>query len=371
MLANIIAGLGIFILSIAATTWALSPARETYVAPHTIETATTTGETPLPTEEKRVEATQEKPPQKVAPTTVTPTPAPKKSVPPPTPAKAQPTQTEFESAATLLRLALVNIICVSGDPRTPSLSGTGVIVDPKGIIVTNTHVAQHYLLADDPAFDVSCVIRTGSPARNSYTARPIFISSEWLTKNAQLFGTTHAKGTGEHDYAFLAITGSATAAPLPSYFPSIALAKGDAIDAEPVVVGSYAAQFLTYGQIEFSFYPTLVYGIVSDVFTFGDGVIDVVTITGSAAAQQGSSGGGIARADGTLEAVISVSTIEGSTAERTLVGLTAAYLRRAYEAETGKSLDALFALSPTEAAAEFSSKIPDLRAKLSPYIVKN
>jgi hypothetical protein len=366
MLAHIIAGIGIFILSIAASTWLLFPTQETYVAPNITPTATTTPVLEEPTKEDPPKKTEE--PKKVAPPVTTPPPPPKQALPPQEPA---PTQTEFEATATLLRSALVNIICTSGDPQIRSISGTGVVIDPKGVIATNTHIAQYFLLTGDPTFDVSCVIRSGSPARKAYLARPIFISGEWIARNAALFGTAHAKGTGEHDFAFLAITGSATSAPLPSYFAFTPLAMGNAEAEEPVVVGSYAAQFLTSAQIESYFYPTLVYGVVADIFTFGESSVDVVTLTGSAAAQEGSSGGGIARANGTLEAIISVSTIEGSTAERTLVGLTATYLRRAYEAESGKTLASLLSLSPAEAAAEFSTKIPDLRAQIVPYISEN
>jgi hypothetical protein len=49
----------------------------------------------------------------------------------------------------LLRGAIVNIICIQGGGLRGS-SGSGVIVDPRGIILTVAHVGQNFLLRDYP-----------------------------------------------------------------------------------------------------------------------------------------------------------------------------------------------------------------------------
>ena len=72
----------------------------------------------------------------------------------------------LDNSATALRNALVNIICsVPIGSDLHSISGSGIIIDSKGIILTNAHIAQYFLFADR---DVSCVIRSGSPATNKY-----------------------------------------------------------------------------------------------------------------------------------------------------------------------------------------------------------
>src|SRR3989344_2224120 len=64
------------------------------------------------------------------------------------------------------RAALVNVLCVTkiGGPFAP-ISGSGVIVDSRGVVLTNAHVGQFFLLRDfrERGF-IDCVVRTGSPA---------------------------------------------------------------------------------------------------------------------------------------------------------------------------------------------------------------
>jgi len=294
-----------------------------------------------------------------------PTATVQKTVAPTPPPPPQPTQADFDVTANVLRAALINILCISHDPRIHSTSGSGVIVDPRGVIITNAHIAQYFLLAEDPSLQVTCTIRTGGPAKPSYRARLMFISPSWVNTNVGVLSKTHPTGNGEGDFAFLAITESITSTPLPTTYPFIPLAKGEADADEPIVIGSYAAQFLTANEVQSALYPTIVFGTVKAIFTFTERTIDVVALGGSAAAQEGSSGGGIARAPGSLAGVITTSTIEGNTSTRNLSGITASYIRRNYTAETGSTLEDLFAKSPSEAVNDFAPQTSALRAALT------
>ena len=72
----------------------------------------------------------------------------------------------FSTINEVTREALVNVFCTtkSGGSFKPT-TGSGVIIDERGVILTNAHVAQYYLLEDYLVEDfVSCVIRTDSPA---------------------------------------------------------------------------------------------------------------------------------------------------------------------------------------------------------------
>jgi hypothetical protein len=257
-----------------------------------------------------------------------------------------------------LRAALVNIICYApaGSP-IHSISGSGVLIDPKGIILTNAHVAQYFLLADR---SVSCAIRAGSPAADSYQAALVFISPAWINANATILTQTAPHGTGEYDYAFLAITKSATNAVLPSSFPYLPLATTPPASGAPIVIASYGAQFLASSQIQSGLFPTVVFGSVKDVFTFAVNTIDVLALGGSAAAQEGSSGGGVADASSKLVGTITTSTVEGSTDTRSLDAITASYIRSDYASETGQPLDLLLERDPPTSAADFASQIPAL-----------
>ncbi|MBI5405590.1 trypsin-like peptidase domain-containing protein [Candidatus Kaiserbacteria bacterium] len=268
----------------------------------------------------------------------------------------------LDAAASALRSALVNILCyVPSGSGLHSISGSGVMIDPKGVILTNAHIAQYFLLADR---GVSCTIRAGTPAADRYRAALAYISPSWVSANARVIAQIEPTGTGEYDFALLAITKSATSAPLPQTFPSVPLALTPPSEGTPVVIASYGAQFLTADQIQSSLFPTIVFGLVKGVFTFATNTVDVFALGGSAAAQEGSSGGGVASASGELVGTITTSTIKGATETRALDAITASYIRAAYAGETGRALDVLLAGPISAVITEFSLRIPALEAVL-------
>ena len=240
-----------------------------------------------------------------------------------------------------------------------SISGSGVIIDPKGVILTNAHVAQYFLLANK---GVSCVIRSGSPAVDEYQASLEYISPAWIQANAGVLSESMPFGTGEHDYALLAITGSTSSDPLPALFPFIPLASTSSASGTPVVIASYGAQFLNTAQIQSHLTPTIVYGSVKGVYTFGTSTVDVLALGGSAAAQEGSSGGGVVNATGALVGVITTSTITGPTYDRSLNAITTSYIQADFLNESGEPIAQLLAQPPADAAAQFAAHIPSLEA---------
>ncbi|MDP1690048.1 MAG: serine protease [bacterium] len=278
----------------------------------------------------------------------------------PVPRPAIEQNTELNVAASTLRDALVNIICyVPAGSGLHSISGSGIIIDPKGIILTNAHIAQYFLLKDR---GVSCTIRTGSPAADRYTAALMYIPTTWLQANSRVLTQTNPSGTGEYDFALLAIIKSATTSALPSSFPSIPLATAPPPSGTPIIIASYGAQFLESSQVQFSLFPTIVFGSVKDVFTFASTTIDVLALGGSAAAQEGSSGGGVADASGELVGTITTSTTNGTTDTRKLDAITASYIRWEYASETGQTLDSLLAQPVAVSIADFALQLPTLES---------
>ena len=263
----------------------------------------------------------------------------------------------------MLRTALVNIICYApAGSSLRSTSGSGIIIDSKGIILTNAHIAQNFLLVDR---NVSCTIRAGSPATDKYKASLIYIPSSWVNANAKILTEANPSGTGEYDFALLAISKSITRDELPSFFPFIPLATSPSNIGTPVVIASYGAQFLESSQIRSSLFPTVVFGSVKDVFTFATNTIDVLALGGSAAAQEGSSGGGVSDSNGELVGTITTSTTQGTTDTRKLDAITASYIRAAYASETEQALDLLLAKPTATSVTDFASRIPELEAILT------
>ena len=355
--------MGIFVVSVFGTasipripTTTIQNASSTLAVVDTV--ATTSAQTPIIPVLKKVIPPAPKPTSEPAPTTplqATPISAPTSLLPP--------ESASLDASAVTLRAALVNIICYApAGSGLRSISGSGVIVDPKGIILTNAHIAQNFLLADR---NVSCTIRAGSPAIDTYKASLIYISPAWIQANANILTQTNPSGTGEYDFAFLAITKSATSAALPSSFPFIPLATAPPPTGTPVVIASYGAQFLESNQIQSFLFPTIVFGSVKDVFTFAATTIDVLTLGGSAAAQEGSSGGGVADGNGKLVGTITTSTTNGPTDTRKLDAITASYIRAEYASETGRALDLLLTEATSTSVANFAPQIPALESILT------
>ncbi|HFC10603.1 MAG TPA: serine protease [Candidatus Kaiserbacteria bacterium] len=275
------------------------------------------------------------------------------------------TQAQLSASAIKLRSALVNIICTTpAGGRIRSISGSGIVVGSRGVILTNAHIGQYFLLHDYPSKgNTVCNIRTGSPARNTYSAKLMFISPSWMDANPGTLTQYAPTGTGKYDIAFLLITKSLTDKPLPKTFSFIPLAKQAPKKDDDVVIGSYAAQFLTTNQINYSLYPTITYGNVKNIFTFDTNTVDVISLGGSAAAQEGSSGGGIINANCMLTGIITTSTTKGDTDTRDLHAITATYVRRDYKKETNYSIDDALN-NPQTTTDMFSSEASALSAIL-------
>ncbi len=262
--------------------------------------------------------------------------------------------------------SLVNIICLA--PRgsgLSSISGSGVIIDPKGIVITNAHVAQYLLLQNR---GVICSVRTGRPASKRYGTEIVYISPSWVTANAAAITATNPVGTGQFDYALLAITDTADGSSLPPSFPFVQLATSEPSLGSAVLIGSYGAQFLDAKAILSELYSTLVTGSIQDVYTFGTNTVDILALGGSAAAQEGSSGGGVVDESGKLVGVLTTSTIEGDVSTRSLDAISATYIRRAYRAETDSIIDALLVKPIAESVQSFAPYLPTLEALLVKHL---
>lgn len=324
------------------------------------------GETPDTSDEpKPVPTTTTPVPFRPLPVPVTPTITPVIPQTEPTEVPTPPVVPDVDEKVTaenLLRGSIVNIICIQGGGLKGS-SGSGIVVDPRGIIMTVAHVAQNFLLTDYPTEDTGdCYIRTGSPAKNAYSAELIFISPDWIEDNPGTFLSSRPTGTGENDFAFLAITGSLTGSALPARFTYIPLADSgtDIDEGDQVGIGSYAAEFLTSSQVRSSLYPTISFGPVNDVFTFGRNTIDIFSVRAGSAAQEGSSGGAVINDDLELIGLISTRTVRPDLSMRDLQALTMDHVRRSFREDMGSDLDTYMRATPATLVENFRDEAADL-----------
>ncbi len=254
------------------------------------------------------------------------------------------------------RESVVNILCTTktGGFFEP-ISGSGVIIDPRGIILTNAHVAQFFLLKDFQVPDfIDCTIRTGSPASPSYRAALIYISPRWIRANAEKINLSRSPGTGENDFALLRITGSvkeSTALP-PRFTYSVPDPTFESFFPQnPVLLVSYPAELLGGILTQTSLNQVSSLGTIKKGFFFIGhtlGMLDIFSLGGNITAQGGSSGGAVIDSlTGKLIGILVTSTVAASTDEKNLTSLSLSHINRGLEEETGQNLGTFIGPDPS------------------------
>ena len=285
-----------------------------------------------------------------------------------------PQTTSIANVNDVVRGSLVNIICLTETSGLfNSISASGVIIDSRGVILTNAHVAQFFLLKDYPEANfVQCTVRTGSPAEPKYTAELLYLPPSWIEDNAQKIDDARPTGNGEHDYALVRITGMVNKnIALPSSFPALSVALGIPDTDDSVLVAGYPAGFLGGITIAKELYAASAQAQVGQLYTFGSQSIDLFSIGGSVVAQQGSSGGAVANGKGTLVGVIVTSSDSPNTASRDLRALTTQYVISDFEKESGISLASFLSGSLVERAQAFKQNVAPALTKALVDVLEN
>lgn len=266
-----------------------------------------------------------------------------------TPAATATPALSFNEINTKTRAALVNIICttIRSGPFNP-VSGSGVIIDERGVILTNAHVAQYFLLKDYavPGF-VDCIIRTGEPARNRFKAELLYIAPQWVERNVEKIRLSEPTGTGENDFALLLIKESTNPglSPLPERYPAIPLDVSDWAlrQKSSVLVAGYPAGFLGGISIQKELYPVSSVAETGDIYSFREDTPDVINVKGSPLAQQGASGGAVVSSNEKLFGLISTASVGATTGERELHAITGAHMEASFRERNNLSLTEMLA----------------------------
>lgn len=272
----------------------------------------------------------------------------------------------FEAVDAITRPALVNILCKprGGAVALSPVSGSGVIIDPRGVILTNAHVAQYVLLAQSARINLSCAVRTGAPAVPRWSAEVLYIPPVWVEAHAKEVAAAHPMGTGEHDYALLRITGSLDATPLPIPFPHLPVDTRESIgfSGDRVLAVSYPAEFLA-SAAQFNMYPTSSVTTIGQLLTFVAKTVDVISLGGIIAAQGGSSGGAVVNGWGRLIALISTISEGDTTATRDLRAITLSYIDRDLATQTRFDI-------ATTLGGDIAAEALDFNTKVAPKLIE-
>lgn len=275
-----------------------------------------------------------------------------------------PSPVSTETLNEVVRGAVVNILCATlgAGPVNP-ISASGVVIDPRGIILTNAHVAQYLLLKDYPAPGfIECVARTGSPATPAYSLELLFIPPSWVVKNAEKIDDERPTGNGEHDYALLRVV-EPLRAELPALLPHLPLVSDSPLPGVSVLLAGYPAGFLGGTIIAKELYAASTNARVGEVYTYNANTIDLFSIGSSILAQQGSSGGAVAVSStesdsgAALLGLIVTSSDAPDTGSRDLRALSTEYILRDFAAERGISFPDFVAREPHDEAARFATTL--------------
>lgn len=268
---------------------------------------------------------------------------------------------DFESINKNSRNALVNILCTSPNNTLNPLTGSGVVIDPQGIILTNAHIGQFFLL---PQY-IDCIIRTGSPAYPTYKAELIHISSTWIQDNAFQINKENALGTGENDYALLLITEKIDGTKIENQIPFLQPSYTNIKLGEYTLLTSYPAGFLGGIAVLRDLYAVSSIAEVSELFTFEGTTVDLFSIGGTISSQKGSSGGAVIDKEGNLKGIIVTATEDTQTSSRDLRAISIGHIDRNIHREKGKGLQDMLENTNSESIQNFKIKTaPALREKL-------
>ncbi len=252
--------------------------------------------------------------------------------------------------------SLVNIFCVSNNPAFRSSSGSGVLIDPRGVILTNAHVAQYVLLSSLPDLGIVCTIRTGSPAIARWEAQVLYIPPIWVRGHAHEINSFKPASSGEHDYALLLITKSIDDTP-PTPFPYLPIDTREAIafPEDEVATASYPVEFVGGINAPFNLRPASSVSTVSKLYTFTSKTADILSLGEVPLAQSGSSGGLVINTWGFLVGLLTAMSDETAASGRDLRALSLSYIDRDLKVQAGSSLSQILASDMTANMLDFNT----------------
>ena len=251
------------------------------------------------------------------------------------------THSPFNEINNNTRNALVNILCTSEGESFRSTSGSGIIISPNGVILTNAHVAQYFLVQNYPSEGyINCKIRTGSPAEDAYKAELVYISQKWIKNNPEVINQENPKGTGEYDYAILKITkkiNKSKSLSGISYIPPANNTETIETD-QSFLISGYPAGLVGELIAKRSLHAASTVDKLEKVYTFGNNNLDLLSFGGNIIAQKGASGAAVVNKNGDVIGIVVTSSAEEQTSERDLRAITTSHINRNLKQEVGLSL---------------------------------
>jgi hypothetical protein len=235
---------------------------------------------------------------------------------------------------------ILNTVCTRKSGNTLNVTtGSAVLISPKGVVLTNAHVAQYFLIQDYDNNIVDCALYKENIPTFGYKAKVLHLSNNWISKNYKAISESSPVGTGEGDYALLYIYKNTNPAiPLPEEFPYANLIINSIPEgADPVTAAGYPGSPESILNISSAGNLQIDDIFITNVYTFSNGNIDIVTTTPTPVGARGSSGGGIF--EGHQKNISDLLGIIVTTTQSRINALTISYINSDLKADTGLDLE--------------------------------
>lgn len=259
--------------------------------------------------------------------------------------------------------ATVNIYCrIKLGGNTLLTTGTGVFISERGVILTNAHVGQYFLLAQGEGKSKgTCSIRSGSPARDQYSASLLYISPKWIESyTSSVSAKGEGLGSGQRDFALLYVT-KAKKGKLPTQFPTASIADASTValftEGSAVSIIGYPAEKKDFKDIRDDLTILVASSTISGTRSFERPHADILVIAPSLAGQSGVSGAPVSQ-EGKVIALVTTLSNEKAKNLKGIRAITLAYIDRIVRADSGVSLTALFAGDFAERARLTQESLP-------------
>lgn len=238
--------------------------------------------------------------------------------------------------------AIVNIYCTQTNGRTiQAITGSGVIISSTGLVLTNAHVGEYPLIANNSSSSrLSCAARAGSPVEQQFQISLVYISKDWIEQNPRNISDPSFSENGNSDIALIQLIPNNEGFSNLSYVP-LSTSNAPQIGST-MVISSYPADILgSMGISALLRIQTETLSIV-DAFSFtGDTAIDLIESGDSLHIQHGSSGGAVINTDGYLEGIIATIVGGNSPFTKHVRAITLSHINTVLRKDVGYPLDTI------------------------------